>query len=131
MKKILPLIAVIVLLVALGPEGYERYREWSRTDQARKRVEWMFRGKVSGDEQLALCQWERGKVVMPMSDIEAALPDWQSFWRSSGFGDGRGWEVSSKRVVDGLRVEVVVVKGDDQRRLVVRDDEPIEIVWPD
>jgi len=128
-KKAVPVIVLVVLAVALGPRALQWTLDWRQTEEARKRVEWMIRAKVADDEQVAICQWARGKIVMPMGDIEASLPAWEDFWKQSGFGDARGWTVVSKRVLDELTTEVIVTKGDDRRTLHVRDKEPLELVW--
>lgn len=131
MKKIVITVILIALAVAFGPAAHQGVQDWRQADQARKRVEWMLRGWVAEDEQLALCQWSRGKVVMPMGDIEAALPDWQAFKRASGFGDARYWEVVAKRIVDERTTEITVAKGDQWRVLRVRDREPLTLAWDD
>lgn len=131
MKKIVIAAALVVLVVAFGPTAYQGFRGWQQTDLARKRVEWMFRGKVRGDEQLALCQWARGKVVMPMGDIEAVLPDWEAFWKDGEFGQAHGWEVVAKRIVDERTTDVTVAKGDQTRTLRVQEKEPLSLIWED
>ena len=70
-------------------------------------------------------------LCMPMADMNSSLPGWKRFIREAEFGDGHGWRVIEKRVVDELRVTILLQKGDEQRRLVVQDDEPIELVFPD
>ena len=129
MKRAVAAIVVVILAVVLGPSALQRVQDWRQTDEARKRVEWMIRAQVAEDEQVAICQWARGKIVMPMGDIEASLPAWEKFWKQSGFGDARGWTVVSKRVLDELTTEVILAKGDDRRTLHVRDKEPLELVW--
>lgn len=132
MKKLVPVVLLVIAAVALGPTAWQRFELWRQADDARKRVEWMLRALAEKDEQLALCQWARGKVVMPMADIEASLPDWKRFLAELDLGEVRaGWEVRSKRVLDELTVEVVIGKGDEERILLVQPNEPILVSFQD
>ena len=131
MKKAVAVAVLLLLAVVFGPDAFRGLQDWHQRGEARKHVEWMLRAKIADDPQVALCQWARGKIVMPMGDIEAALPDWEDFWSQSGFGDARGWKVVSQRVLDERTTEVLVDKGDDRRTLHVREKEPLELVWDD
>lgn len=131
LKKVAGALLLLVLAVVLGPRLAGEALDWKQREDARRRVEWMIKAKVAEDEQVAICQWARGKIVMPMGDIEAALPDWASFWASSGLGDGRWWEVVDKRIVDGATVDVTLVRGEDRVVLRVHEGAPLERIYDD
>jgi hypothetical protein len=131
LKKVIAAILLVVLAVAFGPRLAQEALDWKQREDARRRVQWMLKAKVAEDEQMAICQWARGKVVMPMGDIEAALPDWESFWAGSGLGDGRWWEVVDKTIVDGATVDVTLVRGEDRIVLRVSEGEPLRPIYED
>ena len=130
-KKVAAAVLLLVLAVAFGPRLAHEALDWKQREDARRRVEWMLKAKVAEDEQVAICQWARGKIVMPMGDIEAALPDWEAFWASSGLGDGRWWEVVDKTIVDGATVDVTLVRGEDRVVLRVREGAALERIYED
>ena len=131
MKKVVVAIVLILLGTVLGPPLAREALDWKQREDARRRVEWMLKAKVAEDEQMAICQWAQGKVVMPMGDIEAALPDWEAFWASSGLGDGRWWKVVDKTIVDGATVDVTLRRDDETVILRVSETDALRRIYRD
>jgi hypothetical protein len=127
-KKPVILACLLAALVFGGPPAYELGRAWKGAREARQRVEWMLRSRVSDNEQTSICQFERGMITIPMADLEAALPGYESFWREAGFGDGRGWVVTESVLLEEGRAEIRVAKDGDVVVLLVEEGEPLVIL---
>lgn len=128
MKKLAVAVVLALVAVAFGPSAWRSVADWRAVRAARLRVEWMLRERISDDVQTALCQWARGRITMPMADMEEALPEFEAFWSEAELGTGRGWRVEGGTVVDEGSVELVLRRDDRTLRLLVPEDRAILLV---